>query len=101
MRITAGLVALLAGFGLPAMAIADDEIANFEARWPEAPMRKPTLTELVYLVAGALKQDILRIPTIATTYSDPSRPPVTIDRDQRRAGMRAPSGSSKRDGAVP
>lgn len=25
----------------------------------------------------------LRIPTIATTYSDPSRPPVTIDRDQR------------------
>ena len=58
MRITAGLVALLAGFGLPAMAIADDEIANFEARWPEAPMRKPTLTELVHLVAGALKQDI-------------------------------------------
>ena len=58
MRITAGLVALLAGFGLPAMAIADDEIANFEARWPEAPMRKPTLPELVHLVAGALKQDI-------------------------------------------
>ena len=29
---------------------------------------------------------IVRIPTIATTYSDASRPPVTIDRDQRGAG---------------
>lgn len=28
----------------------------------------------------------LRIPTIATTHSDPSRPPVTIDRDQRGRG---------------
>jgi len=25
---------------------------------------------------------IVRIPTIATTYSDASRPPATIDRDQ-------------------
>ena len=58
MRITAGLVALLAGCGLAATAIAGDEIANFAARWPDAPMRKPTLPELVHLVAGALKQDI-------------------------------------------
>ena len=28
----------------------------------------------------------LRIPTIATTYSDASRPPVTIDRDQGGSG---------------
>ena len=28
----------------------------------------------------------VRIPTIATTYSDASRPPVTIDRDQCGAG---------------
>ena len=42
-RITAGLVALLAGFGLPATAIAGDEIASFAARWPDAPMRKLSL----------------------------------------------------------
>jgi len=58
MRISSGLVALTLGLGLPAMAIADGEIASFSARWPEAPMRKPTLSELVRLVAGAIKQDV-------------------------------------------
>ena len=58
MRITAGLVALLAGFGQPATAIAGDEIASFAARWPDVPMRKPTLSELVRLVAHNLKQEI-------------------------------------------
>ena len=58
MRITMGLVAILVGLGVPAMAIAADEVANFEARWPEAPMREPTLSELIHLVAGALKQNI-------------------------------------------
>ena len=58
MRITSGLVALTLGLGLPAMAIADDEIASFSARWPQAPMRKPTISELVRLVAGAIKQDV-------------------------------------------
>ena len=40
MRITMGLVAILVGLGVPAMALAADEVANFEARWPEAPMRE-------------------------------------------------------------
>lgn len=58
MRITMGLVAILVGLGVPAMAIAADEVANIEARWPEAPMREPTLSELIHLVASALKQNI-------------------------------------------
>jgi hypothetical protein len=33
-------------------------IASFNARWPEAPMRKPTLPELVHLVTSAIRQDI-------------------------------------------
>jgi len=58
MRVAIGLLVLLGGIGLPAVAIADDEIASFSARWPESPMRKPTLTELVHFVAEAVKQNI-------------------------------------------
>ena len=58
MRITAGLIALTVGLGLPGIASADEEIASFNTRWPEAAMRKPTLSELVHLVSGAVKRDI-------------------------------------------
>jgi hypothetical protein len=42
------------------------------------------LVGLYWVIDGLLDQ--LRIPTIATTYSDASRPPVTIDRDQGGSG---------------
>ena len=39
--------------------------------------------------------DLLRIPTIATTHSGRSRPPVPIDRDQCGAGARSAAGCSR------
>ncbi|MGA8991279.1 MAG: hypothetical protein WB500_13030, partial [Rhodoplanes sp.] len=42
-------------------------------------------TPLTFALGVACFRSV-RIPTIATTYSDPSRPPVTIDRDQRGRG---------------
>jgi hypothetical protein len=58
MRVYAALAALLIGLGVPVTAMAGDKITSFEERWPEAPMRKPTLPELVHLVSGAIKRDI-------------------------------------------
>ena len=43
---------------LSAVAIAENETANFEARWPEVPMREPTITERIRLVASVAKGDI-------------------------------------------
>lgn len=58
MRITAALLTLLASLSLPMAAIADDQSASFDARWPDTGMRKPSMTEMVQLVAAALKDDL-------------------------------------------
>jgi hypothetical protein len=58
MKITGLFVALLIGMMLPGSAIADERAASFEMRWPEKSMRKPTMTELIRLVASAAKDDI-------------------------------------------
>ncbi len=58
---------------------------------------KAQITELADMLRGNLDKVVehgrransivkMRIPTIATTYSDASRPPVTIDRDQGGSG---------------
>ena len=47
----------------------------------------------VQIGLSSLGRDSLRIPAIATTRSDPSRPPVPVDCDQCGAGcLRAPLG---------
>jgi hypothetical protein len=58
MKITGLFVAFLIGIVLPGLAIADEQAASFETRWPEQSMRKPTMTELIRLVASAAKGDI-------------------------------------------
>jgi hypothetical protein len=58
LKITALLATLLIGMVLPGLAIADEQAASFKTRWPETPMRKPTMTELIRLVASAAKDDI-------------------------------------------
>ena len=58
MRITAALLALLISLVLPAVAIAENETADFVSRWPEVPMREPTLTERIRLIANVAKDDI-------------------------------------------
>jgi len=47
MKITGLFVAFLIGIVLPGLAIADEQAASFETRWPEQSMRKPTMTELI------------------------------------------------------
>lgn len=70
MRICVALAAVVVGFGVPTGAAADDEIASFNARWPEAAMRKPTLPELVHLASGAIKREI--------------RPMIEAERERRQ-----------------
>ena len=58
MKITALLLTLLIGVVLPGLAFSDEQVANFDARWPETSMRQPNMTELIRLVASAAKEDI-------------------------------------------
>jgi hypothetical protein len=58
MKTTLAFLALLLSAGLPATADANEPAASFEARWPDAPMREPTLTEMVRLVASVAREDI-------------------------------------------
>jgi hypothetical protein len=55
MKITVVLVAVLAGV-VTSLASANGHAASFEARWPVAPMREPTLAEMARLVASVSRE---------------------------------------------
>lgn len=74
MQVYAALAAVVVGFGVPTGAAAEDKLASFEERWPEAAMRKPTLSELVHLVSGAIKRDI--------------KPMIEAERERRQKASR-------------
>jgi hypothetical protein len=78
MRAIAAILVLIIWFGLPASGIADETIATFQDRWPEASMRQGTSVETARLVANAPK-DSLKPAIDAELLARIGRPPSRCD----------------------